>query len=346
MKNERKKLGIAIVGLGKYAIEQLAPALQETEHCYLAGIVTSDPNKAVQWKSKYNLEEQSVYNYDNYDSISDNAGIDVVYVVTPNATHADFVVRAAKAGKHVICEKPMATTVEDCDRMIAACAHAGVSLSVGYRLHVEPHHQEMMRLGHTHKFGYVQKVIARDGIENESGWRLDPQLGGDGGPLMDVGIYCLQAANYIYNMSPIAVTAQQDGQTVRFQLEYPGGFIAECECSYAKKMDYLHAAANNGWFELEPAFGYAGIKGKTSIGDMEFSPVNQQALEMDSIAKAILTGKPTPVPGGMGRDDVKILVAITTAMRTGERILLHPFNPASATTETGGAINGAWFTTT
>src|ERR1700733_939572 len=146
MKNDNKKLGIALVGLGKYAAEQLAPALQETRQCWLAGIVTGDPHKAAQWKRKYNLDEHSIFNYETYDNIRDNPAIDIVYVVTPNALHADFVIRAAKAGKHVICEKPMATTIEDCDRMIEACENAGVSLSVGYRLHFEPYNQQMMHL--------------------------------------------------------------------------------------------------------------------------------------------------------------------------------------------------------
>ncbi|MFT3936182.1 MAG: Gfo/Idh/MocA family oxidoreductase [Chitinophagaceae bacterium] len=344
MEKSNKKLGIALLGLGKYATEQLAPALQQTNHCYLAAIVTGDDNKAKQWKEKYKLDEQCVYDYDNFDTIRANPAVDIVYIVTPNALHADFVVRAAKAGKHVICEKPMATTLEDCDRMIEACKNNGVTLSVGYRLHFEPYNQEMMRLGNTHKLGYVQQLIARDGIEGASGWRLDPLLAGKGGPLMDLGIYCMQASNYVYNMSPIAVTAQQAGQTVSFQLEYPGGFTSDCCCSFSNKMNYLHAAANNGWFELKPAFGYAGIKGKTSIGELHFDQVNQQALEMDTISKAILLGEPTPVPGEMGRDDVVILLAINEALESGARILLHPANRQSATTETGGVINGAFFT--
>ncbi|HVK47841.1 MAG TPA: Gfo/Idh/MocA family oxidoreductase, partial [Pseudobacter sp.] len=116
----QKKLGIALVGLGGYSSGQLAPALQETEHCYLAGIVTGTPQKAIDWKSKYNIPDANIYNYENFDEISKNKDIDIVYVVLPNALHAEYVVRAAKAGKHVICEKPMAVTVEDCDRMIAA----------------------------------------------------------------------------------------------------------------------------------------------------------------------------------------------------------------------------------
>ncbi|MEO6316737.1 MAG: Gfo/Idh/MocA family oxidoreductase [Chitinophagaceae bacterium] len=339
MAKKNGKLGVALLGMGNYASQKLAPALKETRHCYLAGVITSDLSKAV----SYDLKKENIYTYDDFDSIKDNADIDVVYIVTPSALHADYAIRAAKAGKHVICEKPLATTIEDCDRIISACINAGVTLSVGYRLHFEPHHQQMMHLGQTHKFGYIQKVIAKDGLDEVDGWRLNTALAGEGGPLMDVGIYCLQAANYIYNMSPIAVSAQQTGDIIYFQLEYAGGFTAECECSYSVKMDYLHAAANNGWFELEPAFSYDGIKGKTSLGTMQFEPVNQQALEMDCIAKAILAGKSSPVPGEMGREDVGVLLATCEALRTGERVLLDPVVRASATTETGGAINGSSF---
>jgi len=345
MKDKNKRLGVALLGLGKYATDQLAPALQETTGCYLAGIVTGSPHKATAWKEKYDLPPQNIYSYDNFDNIRSNPDIDIVYVVTPNALHADFVIRAAKAGKHVICEKPMAVSVEEADRMIDACMGAGVSLSVGYRLHFEPYNRQMMKLAATHKYGYVQKIVAKDGVSDMDGWRLNKQLAG-GGALMDLGIYCLQAANYISNKQPIAVTAEQPPATnpakfheveesVYFRLEYPGGFTAECHCSYTKEMNYLRADANNGWFELEPAFGYAGIKGKTSFGKMNFDAVNQQALEMDSIAAAINKDRASPVPGEMGREDVQVLMAIYEALESGKRVLLDPVIRGSATVETG-----------
>ncbi|NBP69848.1 MAG: gfo/Idh/MocA family oxidoreductase, partial [Cytophagia bacterium] len=140
------KLGIALVGLGSYAEGQLAPALLQTEHCYLAGIVTGTPAKVKPWQERYGIADKNVYSYENFDSIANNKDIDIVYVVLPNAMHAEFVIRAAQAGKHVICEKPMATTVEDCDRMIQACAKAKVQLSIGYRLHFDPYHLELTKL--------------------------------------------------------------------------------------------------------------------------------------------------------------------------------------------------------
>jgi predicted dehydrogenase len=244
--------------------------------------------------------------------------------------HAEFTIKAAMAGKHVICEKPMAVTVEDCDRMIAACKEAGKMLSIGYRLHFEPHNKEMMRLGNEKTFGAIKKIKAENGLKGTEGWRLDKELAG-GGPLMDVGIYCVQGARYTTALEPIAVRAQfgpvQDKKTfteveesISWQMEFPGAIIAECTTSYSKEMNLLHADAEKGFFELSPAYEYRGIKGKTSEGEMDFPQVNQQALQMDDFALAVMQNRPTIVPGEMGKQDVKILQAIYKAAKTGKEV--------------------------
>lgn len=327
---EQKKLGIALVGLGGYSSGELAPALQETKECYLSGIVTGTPAKAERWKREYNIPDKNIYNYQNFDSIKDNPDIDIIYVVLPNALHAEYVVRAAKAGKHVICEKPMAITMEDCDRMINACKEAGKILSIGYRLHFEPHNLEMMRLGKEKVFGNIKSLHAENGFSGPQGWRLNKKLAG-GGPLMDMGIYCVQGIRYTTGMEPIAVRAQEGPKTdketfkeveesLTWQMEMPGNVIANCKTSYNENINILHAEAEQGWFELKPAFGYSGIDGKTSKGDMNIPNVNQQARQMDDFAMAIKNKRPTPVPGEMGRQDVKILQAIYKAMETGQRV--------------------------
>jgi predicted dehydrogenase len=324
------KLGVALVGLGKYSSEELAPALQETDQCFLAGIVTGTPEKAEEWKSKYKIPESNIYNYENFDQIRENADIDIIYVVLPNSMHREFVVRAAQAGKHVICEKPMAITVEDCEAMINACKQAGKKLSIGYRLHFEPHNKEMMRLGSAKTFGQIKRLIAENGLREVDGWRVEQQLSG-GGPLMDVGIYCVQGVRYTSGLEPIAVTAQEGEkkdkkkfrdveEALSWQMEMSDGTIAECRTSYSEDLDLLRAEAENGWFELKPAYAYRGIKGKTSHEKMDFPQVNQQALQMDDFALAIKDNRPTPVPGEMGLQDVKILQAIYEAMRTGRRV--------------------------
>src|SRR5688572_200239 len=263
------KLGIALVGLGSYAGGQLAPALKETEHAYLAGIVTGTPSKADEWKTKYSIPDANVYDYKSFDKIKDNPDIDIIYVVLPNNMHAEYSIRAAQAGKHVICEKPMAITVADCDRMIEACKKANKMLSIGYRLHFEPYNLEMVRLGREKTFGNIQKMKGEFGFDAPKGiWRLNKEMAG-GGPLMDVGIYCIQGFCYTTGTEPVAVTAKEGPKTdmerfkdveqsLTWQFEMPNGVIAEGFSTYAENVNLLRAEAEKGWFELKPAFNYGG----------------------------------------------------------------------------------------
>ncbi|QNF34681.1 Gfo/Idh/MocA family oxidoreductase [Adhaeribacter swui] len=328
-----KKLGIALLGLGKYSEGQLAPALQETQNCYLAGIVTGSPDKVDKWKRKYDIPDKNVYNYENFDQIKDNPDIDIVYVVTPNALHREFVVRAAQAKKHVICEKPMATTVEDCQAMIDACKQNNVQLSVGYRLHFEPHNQRVMELGQKEVFGPVKSIKAADSFKisvKPDDWRLSKELAG-GGPLMDVGIYCVQGVIYTMGKEPIAITAKYGEKTrpdyfktveqsISWQMQFEGGVIADCVSSYNDEAGMLYGEAQDSWWRLDPAYSYKGIKGETSQGKMDFEEVNQQARQMDNFADCVRNNKPTQVPGEMGLRDVRILLAIYEAARTNQKV--------------------------
>jgi predicted dehydrogenase len=331
-KNNNGKLGIALVGLGSYASGQLAPALQQTEHCYLAGIVTGTPSKIPEWKEKYNIPDKNIYNYQNFDSIKDNPDIDIVYVVLPNSMHAEYTIRAAQAGKHVICEKPMALSVADCDKMIAACKKANKFLSIGYRLHFDPYNLEMVRLAKEKVYGGIKKISAAFSFVAQKGiWRLDKKLAG-GGPLMDLGVYCMQGVMYTTDMEPVAVTAQtfpisdkekfiDVEETLAWQMEMPNGLIAECRTSYSESANFLKVEAERGSFELDPAYSYSGLKGKTSDGKiMEYPKLSQQAKQMDGIAQSIKNKTQSIVPGEMGRRDVKIIEAVYEAMHTGKRI--------------------------
>lgn len=326
------KLGIALVGLGGYAGGQLAPALQQTERCYLAGIVTGTPSKIPVWKEKYNIPDKNIYNYDNYDSIKDNPDIDIIYVVLPNSMHAEYVTRGFAAGKHVICEKPMALTVADCDKMIAAAKKAGKQLSVGYRLQFEPHNLEMMRLGTTKVYGDIKKMTAGFGfmIGDPTQWRLKKDLAG-GGPMQDLGIYCVQGLCYTTGMVPVSVTAQEGPKTIadkfkeveqslKWQFEMPNGLMAEGEASYGSNMNFLRAEAEKGTFELSPAYNYGGLRGKTSEGPMNFTNINQQAKQMDAMALSMMKNQPLIASGEMGRRDVKLITSVYEAMATGKKI--------------------------
>ncbi len=329
-----KKLGIALVGLGGYAMGQLAPALQETKLCKLSGLVTGTPSKEEKYGQQYNIPDSNIYNYETYDQIAENDDIDIIYVVLPNSMHAEYSIRAAEAGKHVICEKPMATSVKDAQAMVDACNKAGVKLSVGYRLHFEPHHQEVMRLGQNEVYGPVQEINGGFGFtmgpEDADAWRLDKELAG-GGPLMDVGIYAIQASLYTMGERPVSVVAEtpkktkpklfdEVEETIHWTLEFPGGVKAKGESSYAEFYNYHDAKAADGSFHIEPAYGYGGIKSRTHKGPMDLPNVNQQKLQMDAFADCVLNNRQSRVPGEMGLRDTKILYAIYEAAETGKRV--------------------------
>ncbi|GAA0890351.1 Gfo/Idh/MocA family oxidoreductase [Fulvivirga kasyanovii] len=331
---EGKKLGIALVGLGRYSSGQLAPALQETQYCYLSGIVTGSPEKEPKWMKKYNIPKKNVYNYDNFDSIAENPDIDIIYIVLPNGMHAEYTIRAAKAGKHVICEKPMATSVADAEAMIRACAENNVMLSLGYRLHFEPHHLRVMQLGQKKVFGPVESIKGIDNmVINNWEWRLDKELAG-GGPLMDLGIYTIQGACYTMGEWPVEVVEANYGkvtkpelfkeveQSITFTLKFPNGTQSTHTTSYADQGNLLEASARDGWWKLSPAYSYSGINGETSEGPMDIQNVNQQARQMDYFAQCVMDNKPILVPGDMGLRDVKIMMAVYEAADSGKSVKL------------------------
>lgn len=327
----QKKLGIALVGLGNYSAGQLGPALQQTQHCYLAGIVTGTPAKEKDWAAKYNIPAGNIYNYQSFDTIANNSAIDIVYVVLPIAMHKDFTIRAAKAGKHVICEKPMALNAKECEEMIAACKKANRMLSIGYRLHFEPYNQEMMRLGQQKIYGKVLEIDCGNGYVwggNTDSWRLKKALAGGGG-LMDMGVYAVQGARYVAGEEPIYVNAREEkkrpelftevDETIFFELEFPGGAIAKGVSSYNANLNHLKAKAEKGVFELTAAYRYGGQAGQTPDGPMQFTHVNQQAAQMDDFALCVRNNTPTRVPGEMGLLDMKVIDAIYRSLKTGQR---------------------------
>lgn len=330
----RKKLGFALCGLGGLSSNQIAPALQKTQYCRLAGVITDTPAKAADWKSRYNIPDRSVYTYDTMHRMADNPDIDVVYIVTPNALHLDNALAAAKAGKHVFCEKPMEISVERCQKMIDALKAAHRLLGIAYRCQFEPHHLECIRLARSKEFGAVKVIDAYFGFNIEpSVWRLKRELAG-GGPLMDVGIYALQATRYLTGEEPVWVsglTTQGDKErfseveeSVLWQAKFPSGAISHCGASYnAAPEGYFRVLAEHGWFGLDPAFNYNGIRGMRSDGKpIELAPTDHFAVEMDDFAQCILEGKPTKVSGEEGLRDVRVLMAIYESARTGKRVEL------------------------
>lgn len=331
-REDEKPLGVALVGLGYYAIHKLAVGLQHTKYCKLTGLVTGTPEKAKKYGAEFKIPAQNIYNYDNFDNIKNNPDIDIVYVVLPNSMHAEYVIRAAKAGKHVICEKPFDVSAKKCAEAVKVCKDEGKLLQIGYRCQYDPYHQELMRLGQKQVMGDI-KVIRTGhsfyGVHSKN-WRFtDPVLAG-GGPLMDVGVYCIQGCRYTMGLNPVAVEARtyktfQDRmpnmeETIIWQMEFEGGAIANCTSSYVSRENFIHVSAENGNFGLEPCYGYSGAQGSARSYELNYPKRNQQAAQMDAFARNILDKTPVVASGEDGLIDMQIVEAIYKAAETKSRV--------------------------
>jgi predicted dehydrogenase len=330
-----KKLGVALVGLGYYAEHKLAVGLETTEFCELRGIVTGTPSKIPKWKEKYNIPDKNIYNYENFNTIAENPDIDIVYVVLPNSMHAEYVIKGAQAGKHVMCEKPFDTTAKRAAKAVDMCHKLGKKLQIGYRCQYDDSHKEIMRIGREQEMGAIKEIRSSHsffGVKNKN-WRFtDSKLAG-GGALMDIGVYSLNAARYSTGEEPIAVRAYtyntykhlMDGmeETIVFTLEFPSGAIANMTSSYAARANYLHISAEKGNYGLEPAFGYNGATGYVGKEVMNFEKKQQQAVQMDAFTRNILEDTPVIASGEEGLRDMIIIDAIyKSARKNGKRIKL------------------------
>ncbi len=335
-KPKKDKLGVALVGLGYYSTDLLAPAFAQTKHCYLAGIVTGTPSKAEAWQKKHNLPDKNIYNYQNFDEIANNPDIDVVYVVLPPSMHEEYVVRAANAGKHVWCEKPMAMTETECTRMIDACKKNKRVLSIGYRIQHEPHNKEYRRIVKEGLLGKVTKIEDAAGYFDgrTDHWKQKRELGG--GVLLDMGVYAIQGARHGAGAEPIAVVSAQtsttrpeiykDGlaETAIATLEFPGGVMADIKTSFGENINFLNIHCEKGNIEMQPFSSYAGLKGKSPLGEIHFPYETpwQQANQMDDDALSIINNTPTLVPGEEGLRDIRIVEAILKSAASGQSVKL------------------------
>jgi predicted dehydrogenase len=336
-KKDIQMLRVAIMGLGSYGT-RVAEAMQDCTKAKLVGVISGTPSKVKAWQGKYNIPEKNCYNYSNFDEIKNNPDIDAVYVITPNGLHHDEVIRVAKAGKHVICEKPMTVNAQQAQEMIDACKKAGVKLLVGYRMHFEPHTLEVIQMRKTGEFGKVLFFQGLSGftIGDPTQWRLNPKLSG-GGAMMDIGIYSVNGSRYMIGEDPVWVTAQETknnpqkfkegiDETIQFQMGFPGGAVASCLSTYSLNyLDRFFLDGTGGFAELYPATGYGPIRGKTNKGELIAPDVTHQTVQMDAMADIILRGKKpeVPVDGEEALKDLKIIDAIYEACRTGKKIKLE-----------------------
>jgi glucose-fructose oxidoreductase len=335
-RQKKNRLGVALVGLGYYSTDLLAPALQQTKNCYLAGIVTGTPSKAKSWKKQYNIPDKNIYNYQTFDQIANNDDIDVIYVVLPPAMHKEYVIRAAKAGKHVWCEKPMAITEAECQAMIDACKGNKRSLAIGYRLHHEPNTQEYTKIINQKQLGNVLKASCGAGYyeTRTNHWKQNKALGG--GVLYDMGVYSIQGARLGTGMEPVAIVSAKTtttrpeiyknglDETTVATLEFPGSVLADIKTSFGEDINYLNVTCQKGELKVSPYQAYAGVRASSPLGEINhpYQVPWQQAKQMDDNAMAIMQGKPMLVPGEEGLRDIRIVEAIYKSAATGKRVAI------------------------
>jgi predicted dehydrogenase len=266
-----RKLRWCIVGLGRISMDHFMPAVELSKTGKLTALVSGHREKAEKQAAQYNVPSPSIYSYDNYDEIRQNKEIDAVYIALPNSMHAEYTIRAAKAGKHVLCEKPMATSVADCKAMIEACRKAHVKLMIAYRCQYNPLHLKAIELIRSGALGQVQAIESAFGFNIKAGeWRLNKKLAG-GGPLMDVGIYSLNASRYLTGEEPGDIKANSsiidhDGRFDEVEehdswtMEFPSGIVASCNTTYgANGANYFKVHGSKGTMQMDPAFNYDGM---------------------------------------------------------------------------------------
>lgn len=329
-------LRVAIMGLGSYGT-RVAEAMQSCKRAKVTGVISGTPSKIREWQKKYGIPEKNCYNYENFDSIKGNKDIDAVYIITPNGLHKDQAIRVAKAGKHVICEKPMAVNAQEGQEMVEACKKANVKLLVGYRMHLEANTLDIIQKRNEGLFGKVLFFQGLSGfrIGNPNQWRLDKKLAG-GGAMMDIGIYSVNGARYMVGEEPVWVTAQETktdpekfkegvDETIQFQFGFPSGAVASCLSTYSmNNLDRFFLNGEKGFAELHPATGYGPIKGRTHLGELNHPHITHQTVQMDEMAAIILENKKPLVPldGEEGLKDLKIIDAIYRAVKEGRKVEL------------------------
>jgi predicted dehydrogenase len=344
------RVGFAVVGLGRLALEEIIPAFGASKKARLVALVSGTPEKASQVAREHGVKSSSIYSYDNYESIRDNPEIKAVYIVLPNAMHADYTIRAAKAGKHVLTEKPMTTSVSDAQRMIDACAQAGVKLMVAYRCQYEPYNRALIEAVQAKRTGPVG-MIDTCNYQNQADigqWRLKKALSG-GGSLPDVGLYCLNSSRAVLGEEPEQVWAtawsppgdprfKEVEANVSFTMRFPSGAIVNASSSYAlheSRQLWVHGPEND--MHLANAFGYVGQEltvsrqeGDVTHSDRHVLPVkNQFTVELDHMATCITQGVQPHTPGEEGLQDQRIIEAIYQSIQTGRPVKLT--QPGKAT---------------
>ena len=335
-----RKIRYAVVGLGHLAQVAVLPAFRKAHNSELIAIVSGDAEKRRKVGEKYGLEQ--VFSYEDYEKAL--FCVDAVYIVLPNHLHREYAVRAANAGVHVLCEKPMAVTERDCEAMIQASNQNGAKLMIAYRLHFEKGNLEAIRLTKSGKLGdarifdseFAQQVVA-DNI------RVTEPVEKGGGPLYDMGVYCINAARYLFQAEPTAVFASRaNSGDSRFRkvdemtsvvLRFPEERLATFTCSFgAADISRYTLIGTKGLLTADPAYDYTmAIRHQLTVGSRtttrKFPKRDQFAAELIYFSDCILKGR-EPEPSGLeGLADVRIVRAAYESARTGRVIELLELPP-------------------
>jgi len=322
-----KKTGYAVIGLGRIA-GHFMPGARSTTNSQITALVSGHRDKAEHIAAEYGIPASSIYNYENFDQISHNPAVDAVYVALPNSMHAEYTIRAAKAGKHVLCEKPMSTNVAQAESMIAACKASNVKLMIAYRCHYEPTNLHAVGLIRQGALGQVQTIESSFGFNISPGeWRLSRKLAG-GGPLFDVGIYSLNACRYLTGEEPelisaCASTIDRDGrfkeveENVAWTMRFPSGIVASCSTTYGAPMEgYFRVHGSKGWLEVDQAFVYEGLRLRANFAGKDLDEPNPARdpshfqAEAEHFSHCVQNGLEPQSPGEEGLRDMRYITEI------------------------------------
>jgi predicted dehydrogenase len=334
---DTQRVGYCVIGLGRIAEHFLAGAA-DSQHSRVTALVSGHRDKAERIAAKYGVPRESIYSYEEFDRIAANRNIDAVYVALPNSMHAEYTIRAAKAGKHVLCEKPMAINSAECRQMIDACKAARVKLMIAYRLHYEPITLKALGLVRSGRLGPLQAMEAANGFNIKAGeWRYTKALGG-GGSLFDVGIYCLNAFRMFAGEEPLGFQGQvstmdhderfkEVEENVSWLMRFPSGALATGASTYGADM--------NGYYRLHGAYGWLEVGSYTYQGqriqgryaeepnrdakriDIDETSTEKDPMqfvrEIDHFSECIQQDRTPSAPGEEGLADIRCIEAIYKA---------------------------------
>lgn len=327
----------AVVGLGHIAQVAVLPAFKHAKHAKLTALVSSDQEKRRELGELYEIPQ--TYSYEEYEKCLRSDEVDAVYIALPNSLHREYAERAARAGVHVLCEKPLAVTEEECESMILMAREAKVLLMTAYRLHFEAANLKILEYVNAGKIGELRLFNSNFTMQvRENNIRLRADLGG--GPLYDIGIYCINAARTLFQQEPVEVFAfaarsaderfKEVPESVSALLRFPQERLAAFVCGFgAADVSNYQIVGTKGWLRADPAYGYVDelayeLQSGETHREKSVSKRDQFAPELEHFAACIRDGK-TPEPSGEeGLADVRVICALQRSLESGAPVRLAP----------------------